>query len=61
MIVMARSQYIWDQYESYEPNLVLTVFGTDEYIQATGHGDLFQGQAGHWWGVCLGTRDDASG
>lgn len=61
MIAMARSRDIWGPYESYEANPVLTAFGTSEYIQATGHGDLFQDKTGNWWCVCLGTRDDAGG
>jgi len=58
MITAARSRDIWGPYESYENNPILTARGTDEYIQYTGHCDMFQDQKGAWWGVCLGVRKD---
>lgn len=57
MMTAARSRDIWGPYESCEKNPVLTAFGTKEYIQNTGHGDLFQGRNGDWWAVCLGVRN----
>lgn len=58
MICVARSKNVWGPYESYEKNPILTAFGTDEYIQNTGHGELFQDGNGLWWCVCLGVRND---
>ncbi|RVX74738.1 hypothetical protein B0A52_01015 [Exophiala mesophila] len=58
MITAARSTDIWGPYEEYERNPILTAKGTDEYIQYTGHSDVFQDQKGEWWGVCLGVRKD---
>lgn len=58
MITAARSTDIWGPYEEYERNPILTAKGTDEYIQYTGHSDVFQDQQGEWWGVCLGVRKD---
>lgn len=46
LISISRSQDIWGPYESYEGNPILTADGTKEYIQHTGHGDLFQGRQG---------------
>ncbi|KAH7253275.1 glycosyl hydrolase [Fusarium solani] len=61
MITMARSRSIWGPYEPCPRNPVLTARDTDEYIQHTGHGDLFQDYDGHWWAVCLGVRKDTQG
>ncbi|KAH8586560.1 putative xylosidase/arabinosidase [Bisporella sp. PMI_857] len=58
MITCARSKNIWGPYEAYEGNPILTAKGTNEYIQYTGHGDLFQDRDGKWWAVCLGVRLD---
>lgn len=33
-----------------------TASGTIQYVQNTGHGDLFQDQNGQWWVVMLGIR-----
>ncbi|KFZ19571.1 hypothetical protein V502_03535 [Pseudogymnoascus sp. VKM F-4520 (FW-2644)] len=60
MITVARSKDIWGPYDSFEKNPILTARGTDEYIQYTGHSDMFQDQHGRWWGVCLGVRKDES-
>ncbi|KAK5108280.1 hypothetical protein LTR62_008595 [Meristemomyces frigidus] len=57
-ISVARSRDIWGPYESYEQNPILTAFGTSEYIQNTGHGELFQDGSGRWWCTCLGIRND---
>ncbi|KAK2811166.1 hypothetical protein FQN50_002263 [Emmonsiellopsis sp. PD_5] len=56
MVTVARSRDLWGPYESYEHNPILTARDTEEYIQATGHCDVFQDLRGRWWGVCLGTR-----
>ena len=60
MITVARSKDIWGPYEQFEKNPILTARGTDEYIQYTGHSDIFQDPHGRWWGVCLGVRKDES-
>jgi len=56
MSSMARSRSIWGPYEPYERNPVWTAFGTGNYVQNTGHGDLFQDRQGQWWVVLLGVR-----
>lgn len=56
MITVARSKGIWGPYESFEGNPILTAKGTDEYVQYTGHCDVFQDKQGGWWGVCLAVR-----
>ncbi|PGG99752.1 hypothetical protein AJ80_09296 [Polytolypa hystricis UAMH7299] len=56
MITVARSKDIWGPYESFPENPILTARGTDEYIQFTGHSDIFEDQQGKWWAVCLGVR-----
>ncbi|KAI8711777.1 GH43-C2 domain-containing protein [Fusarium sp. LHS14.1] len=61
MITMARSRSIWGPYEPCPHNPVLSARGSDEYIQHTGHGDLFQDHDGQWWAVCLGVRKDIQG
>ncbi|EEU37713.1 uncharacterized protein NECHADRAFT_87526 [Fusarium vanettenii 77-13-4] len=61
MITMARSRSIWGPYEPCPHNPVLSARDTDEYIQHTGHGDLFQDYDGQWWAVCLGVRKDIQG
>lgn len=53
---MARSTNIWGPYEPSPVNPVLTSHGTDEYVQHTGHCDIFQDAGGEWWAVCLGVR-----
>lgn len=60
MITVARSKDIWGPYEQFQKNPILTARGTSEYIQYTGHSDMFQDQQGRWWGVCLGVRKDES-
>ncbi|KFY35513.1 hypothetical protein V494_05851 [Pseudogymnoascus sp. VKM F-4513 (FW-928)] len=60
MITVARSKNIWGPYEQFEKNPILTARGTDEYIQYTGHSDMFQDPQGRWWAVCLGVRKDES-
>ncbi|PSN63440.1 putative xylosidase/arabinosidase [Corynespora cassiicola Philippines] len=61
MITIARSKDIWGPYEPCPKNPILTATGTEEYIQYTGHCDLFQDEQGSWWGVCLGVRKDKEG
>jgi beta-xylosidase len=56
MLSIARSTSIWGPYESYEANPILTADGTDEYIQNTGHGELFEDGNGQWWAAVLGVR-----
>ncbi|KAJ5366050.1 Concanavalin A-like lectin/glucanase subgroup [Penicillium concentricum] len=56
MLSMARSRNIWGPYRSYEMNPLYTASGTAQYVQNTGHGDLFQDQNGQWWVVMLGVR-----
>jgi beta-xylosidase len=36
----------------------LTADGKNEYIQNTGHGDIFQDNEGAWWAVVLGIRNE---
>ncbi|RDW70327.1 hypothetical protein BP5796_08724 [Coleophoma crateriformis] len=55
---MARSRDIWGPYNSCPSNPILTAYGTDEYVQHTGHGDLFQDGLGKWWITCLGVRKE---
>ncbi|KAI0521765.1 glycoside hydrolase family 43 protein [Xylaria bambusicola] len=55
-ITIARSRNLKGPYAAYENNPILTNRGTDEYFQTVGHGDLFQDEAGNWWGVALATR-----
>jgi beta-xylosidase len=58
MITVARSKSIWGPYEANPHNPILTARGTDEYVQHTGHSDIFQDPQGNWWAVCLGVRMD---
>ncbi|KAF2029472.1 hypothetical protein EK21DRAFT_112845 [Setomelanomma holmii] len=55
-ITIARAKNITGPYEAYNANPILTNRGTQEYFQTVGHGDLFQDEAGSWWGMCLATR-----
>ncbi|KAJ6140121.1 glycosyl hydrolase [Penicillium samsonianum] len=61
MVTMARSQNVFGPYESCPNNPVLTARGTQEYIQYTGHCELFQDEKRQWWGVCLGARLEDQG
>ncbi|POS79189.1 beta-xylosidase [Diaporthe helianthi] len=56
MVTMARSRDLLGPYESDPANPVLTNANTTSYFQTVGHADLFQDQAGNWWGVALSTR-----
>lgn len=58
LLSIARSKSVSGPYESYENNPILTAAGTNEYIQNTGHGDLFQDSLGQWWGAVLGVRGE---
>ncbi|KAI1334732.1 putative xylanase 35 [Xylariaceae sp. FL0016] len=59
MISMARSKNIWGPYEACTRNPVWTAYGTENYIQHTGHSDIVQGPEGAWWIVMLGVRKRA--
>jgi beta-xylosidase len=61
MITGARSKNLWGPYHAFDANPLLTASGTNNYIQYTGHCDIFQGKQGEWWGVCLGVRKDQGG
>lgn len=61
MVTMARSRDIWGPYEGHPENPVLTNRGTEEYIQAVGHAELFQDQHGGWWAVALAIRNFSMG
>ena len=56
MLSIARSKDIWGPYEAHEQNPILTADGKDEYIQNTGHGDIFQDTEGQWWAAVLAIR-----
>lgn len=58
LLSVARSHSVWGPFESCEHNPVLTADGKEEYIQNTGHGDLFQDGNGAWWAVLLGIRNE---
>jgi hypothetical protein len=58
-VTMARSKNIWGPYEPSPLNPILSAAGTNEYVQATGHGEAFEGKNGEWWGVYLGIRQGA--
>jgi beta-xylosidase len=60
-ITVARSKDIWGPYDAFENNPILTAKGTANYIQYTGHCDLFEDEKGQWWGVCLAVRKDKTG
>ncbi|CAI6100968.1 unnamed protein product [Clonostachys chloroleuca] len=55
-VTAARAKDIWGPYQPAPNNPILTAYGTDEYIQHTGHSDVFQDVHGHWWAVCLAVR-----
>lgn len=61
MVTVARARHIWGPYEGCPSNPVLTARDTDEYVQYTGHCDVFEDGEGGWWGVCLGVRRDQDG
>ncbi|KAJ8114314.1 hypothetical protein OPT61_g3775 [Boeremia exigua] len=61
MLSIARSTDIWGPYESYQHNPIVTADGTDEYIQNTGHGELFEDQNGSWWAAVLAIRHVGDG
>lgn len=56
MLTVARSTSSWGPFESCPRNPILTHRSLSNPIQATGHADLVQDDAGHWWLVCLGIR-----
>ncbi len=56
-ITVARSSSPWGPFEPCPHNPILTHRHLPEHpIQALGHGDLVQTEAGAWWLVCLGLR-----
>jgi beta-xylosidase len=61
MVTMARSTDIWGPYEGCPNNPILTARDTDEYIQYTGHCDVFLDDRDQWWCTCLGVRKDKNG
>ncbi|KAF2017998.1 glycoside hydrolase family 43 protein [Aaosphaeria arxii CBS 175.79] len=58
MLSISRSENVWGPYETAPCNPILTADGTDEYIQNTGHGELFQDSHGLWWAVLLAVRNE---
>ena len=57
MITCARSGSIWERFESFPNNPVLTNRNKAPYIiQGVGHGDLIQDKYGDWHILCLGFR-----
>lgn len=56
LVSMARSRTVFGPYESYEKNPIYTAYRTSNYVQHTGHADLFQDTHGQWWVVMLGVR-----
>ncbi|KAH7349452.1 glycosyl hydrolase [Plectosphaerella cucumerina] len=58
LLSIARSENIWGPYETAESNPILTADGKDEYVQNTGHGELFQDDNGRWWAVALAVRNE---
>lgn len=58
LLSIARSRNVAGPYESFAGNPILTADGKDEYIQNTGHGDLFQDEHGSWWAAVLGVRNE---
>ncbi|EEU35465.1 uncharacterized protein NECHADRAFT_86206 [Fusarium vanettenii 77-13-4] len=59
--IMARSKSIWGPVEVKLENLVMRKTDPNEYIQYTGHGDLFQDPSGQWYFICLGVRKTKEG
>ncbi|KAJ5160193.1 uncharacterized protein N7482_007197 [Penicillium canariense] len=53
---IARSRSITGPWGSSPSNPLVTARYTDRYFQTVGHADLFQDDAGNWWGVALATR-----
>jgi beta-xylosidase len=61
LLSLGRSRDIWGPSEQAPQNPVLTAKGTSEYVQHTGHGDIFQDDQGLWWAAVLGIRNGPSG
>ncbi len=56
-VTLARSKSLWGPFEPCPHNPIFTHMNLpDEPFQATGHADLVQDHAGHWWLVCLAIR-----
>ncbi|KAI8670227.1 GH43-C2 domain-containing protein [Fusarium keratoplasticum] len=58
MLCIGRSDNIWGPYEDNKQNPILTADGTEEYIQNTGHGDIFQDGDDNWWAAGLAVRNE---
>ena len=59
-LTMARSSSPWGPFEADAANPILTHrYHPELPLQATGHGDLVQTEAGQWWMVLLGVRPQA--
>ncbi|QJR15251.1 glycoside hydrolase family 43 protein [Usitatibacter palustris] len=57
MLTMARSKSPWGPFEANPANPILTHKARPDLpLQAVGHADLVQTNAGHWWLVMLGVR-----
>jgi beta-xylosidase len=56
MVTAARSRSVWGPYVASEANPVWTAYETGNYVQHTGHAELFQDLEGKWWVVLLGVR-----
>jgi beta-xylosidase len=56
MVTVERSKSVYGNYEANPHNPIITASGTDEYVQHTGHSDVFQDVLGNWWMVYLGVR-----
>jgi len=57
MVIYARGETPYGPFENYRHNPVLTNRNLGGYqIQGSGHADLIQDQAGHWWMVHLAFR-----
>lgn len=59
--IMARSKSIWGPFEVNPENPVMKKTTSEDYIQFTGHGDLFQDESGQWYFICLGARKTKEG
>ncbi|RSL82987.1 hypothetical protein CEP52_016834 [Fusarium oligoseptatum] len=58
MLCISRSESVWGPYEDFKGNPILTADGKDdEYIQNTGHGELFQDSNGQWWAAVFGCEE----
>ena len=57
MVTMAHSESPWSPFKAHPRNSILIHRDRPELpLQATGHGDLVQAEAEHWWMLLLGVR-----